>query len=274
MTEPEPFNRRKTCRHGEMIYNIHDMYIGRSLDLYGEYSEGEIELFRRIVGRGQSVVEVGANIGAHTLFFARQVGSAGAVLAFEPQRVVFQTLCANLALNSVAHVDCRQQAVGAAAGEVVVPPIDYHREGNFGGLALGGHTQGERVPLVVLDALDLDRCDLLKLDVEGMEQEALEGATATLSRLKPVLYVENDRREKSESLIRCLDSLGYSMYWHAPPLFNPRNFFGNPRNVFGPIVSRNMLCVHRSRSARVEGLEEVRITVTSTRPRRAVPRPG
>src|SRR5262249_13602917 len=82
-----------------------------------------------------------------------------------------------------------------------------------------------------------------------MEQAALEGATATLSRLKPVLYVENDRREKSESLIRCLDSLGYSMYWHAPPLFNPRNYFGNPRNVFGPIVSRNMLCINRSGAA-------------------------
>jgi FkbM family methyltransferase len=259
VTEPEPFNHRKTCRHGEMLYNIHDIYIGRSLDLYGEYSEGEIDLFRRIVGPGQMVVEVGANIGAHTLFFARQVGSSGAVLAFEPQRVVYQTLCANLALNSVTHVDCRQQAVGAAAGQVVVPSIDYNREGNFGGLALGGHAQGERVPLVSLDGLNLGRCDFLKLDVEGMEQEALEGATATLSRLKPVLYVENDRREKSDSLIRCLDSLGYTMSWHAPPLFNPRNFFGNPRNVFGRIVSLNMLCLHRSRPRTIEGLEQVRV---------------
>ena len=73
------------------------------------------------------------------------------------------------------------------------------------------------------------------------------------------MSVRNDRPEKSESLIRCLDSLGYSMYWHAPPLFNPLNFFGNPRNVFGRIISRNMLCVHRSRSDRIVGLEEVRV---------------
>ena len=259
MTDPGPFNRRKVCRHGEMLYNIHDSYIGRSLDLYGEYSEGEIDLFRRIVHAGHAVVEAGANIGAHTLFFARQVGPTGTVLAFEPQRIVFQTLCANLALNSVTNVDCRQQAVGAAAGEIIVPAIDYRREANFGGLALGGHTRGERVPLVTIDGLDLGRCDLLKLDVEGMEQDALVGAAATISRLKPLLYVENDRREKSADLIRCLDSLGYTMYWHTPPLFNPGNFFANPRNAFVNIISRNMLCVHRSRSDRVEGLEAVRV---------------
>jgi len=257
VTDPAPFNRRKTCRHGEMLYNIHDVYIGRSLDLYGEYSEGEIDLFRRILHPGQTVVEVGANIGPHTLFFARQVGPTGAVLAFEPQRIVFQTLCANLALNSLTNVDCRQQAVGSAAGTIVVPPIDYRREANFGGLALGGHARGERVPLVTIDGLDLGRCDLLKLDVEGMEQAALEGATDTLARLKPVLYVENDRPDKSADLIRCLDTLGYAMYWHTPPLFNPRNFFDNPRNVFVNIISRNMLCVHRSRSDRIEGLESV-----------------
>ena len=88
-----------------MLYNFHDLYIGRSLDLYGEYSEGEIDLFGQIVQPGQVVVEVGANIGAHTVFLAHRSGPAARVLAFEPQRIVFQTLCANLALNSITNVD-------------------------------------------------------------------------------------------------------------------------------------------------------------------------
>lgn len=259
MTEFEPFNRHRACRYGEMLYNIHDMYIGRSLDLYGEYSEGEIELFRRIVRPGHLVVEVGANIGAHTLFFARHVGPSGAVLAFEPQRVVFQTLCANMALNSVTNVDCRQQAVGRAAGETVVPEIDYRREWNFGGVAMGQDQPGERVRLVAIDDLDLARCHLLKIDVEGMEQAVLEGAVATLSRLKPVLYVENDRTEKSADLIRFLDAQGYAMYWHTPPLFNPNNFFNNRQNVFPNIVSRNMLCLHKSLPHEFEGNEAVQV---------------
>jgi FkbM family methyltransferase len=259
MTESEPFNRRKACRYGEMLYNIHDVFIGRSLDLYGEYSEGEMELFRRMLRPGHVVVEVGANIGTHTLFFARQVGPTGAVLAFEPQRIVFQTLCANLALNSVANVDCRRQAVGDVTGEIVVPEIDYRRDANFGGLALGSHQDGERVPLVTIDGLNLRRCHLMKIDVEGMEQAVLQGATATLSRLKPVLYVENDRDQKSADLIRFLDAQGYTMFWHAPPLFNPRNFFNNPQDVFGNIVSRNMLCLHKSIPHNIEGIEAVRV---------------
>ncbi len=126
---PVPFNRLKQCRHGQMLYNIHDMYIGRSLDLYGEFSEGEIDLFRQVVRPGAVVLEIGANIGSHTIFLAAQVGAGGAVLAFEPQRVVFQTLCANLALGSHSNVYAFQQAVGAAAGSIVVPSIDYHQTG-------------------------------------------------------------------------------------------------------------------------------------------------
>ncbi len=154
-TQPEPFNRLKACRHGQMLFNVNDIYIGRSLDLYGEFSEGEIELFRQIVRPGGVVVEVGANIGTHTLFFAAQVGPTGVVLAFEPQRIVFQTLCANLALNSHSNVFAFQQAVGAAAGTVVVPSIDYRRSGNFGGLELGAYQQGEQVPVVTLDSFAL-----------------------------------------------------------------------------------------------------------------------
>lgn len=55
------------------------------------------------------------------------------------------------------------------------------------------------------------RCDFLKIDVEGMEEDVLKGAVGLLATLSPVLYVENDRKEKSESLIRCIDGLGYNV---------------------------------------------------------------
>src|SRR6478672_202977 len=120
-----------------MLYNIHDMYIGRSLDLYGEYSEGEVEVFRQIVQPGHVVVEVGANLGAHTVFLSQQVGQKGVVVAFEPQRIVYQTLCANLALNNLPNVFALQQAAGSRPGGIKIPPVDYWHENNFGGLALG-----------------------------------------------------------------------------------------------------------------------------------------
>ncbi len=255
----KPFNRLKNCRYGPMLYNIHDTFIGRSLDIYGEFSEGEIELFRQVAKPGDVVLDVGANIGAHTVFFAKAVGSSGAVLAFEPQRIVYQTLCANMALNSLTNVVCRQCAVGEAAGEIVVPALDYHRDSNFGGLGLGGYTSGENVSVVTIDSLDLQRCKFIKIDVEGMEKSVLEGAVNTVARLRPILYVENDRKEKSAELIRYIDSLGYLMYWHLPLLYNPRNYFGNSDNVFPNIVSHNMLCCHRSVSHNFIGLEPVEI---------------
>jgi FkbM family methyltransferase len=217
-------------------------------------------LFRKVVQPGQVVIEVGANIGAHTVPLARHVGPSGLVIAFEPQRILFQMLCANLALNSLPNVYCFNNAVGAVHGSVRVPPIDYGTRGNFGALALGGHEIGEPLTVITLDGFTLSRCDFLKVDVEGMEKQVLEGATDLIARLKPVLYVENDREGEEIPLIRLIDSMGYSMYWHRPFYFSQQNFFGNQENVFPQIVSRNMLCLPKAGPQGDYSLEPVRVT--------------
>lgn len=247
------------CRYGPMLFHPHDQFIGRSLDLYGEFSEVEMQLLRQLINAGDTVLDVGANIGAHTVFFAQHVGSVGSVLAFEPQRTMYYTLCGNLALNGLANVRCYQSAVGAGAGEIAVPPVDYARPGNFGRVALGTHTAGERVPVVTIDGLGLARCNLIKVDVEGMELAVLRGAAETIARCKPFLYVENDRAEQSADLIAFIDGLGYAMYWHYPPLYNADNFRGNRVNVFPSVASVNMLCVHRSVHVQVGGLRPVSV---------------
>lgn len=242
-----------------MLYNVHDMYIGRSLDLYGEFSEGEIDVFRQLVQPGNVVLEIGANIGAHTVFLAQHVGPTGRVLAFEPQRVVCQTLNANIALGSITNTYCFHQAVGSTPGEIVVPSIDYTQDFNFGGLSLGQYQQGERVPVNTIDNLGLPRCNFIKIDVEGMELPVLQGAMSTLTRFKPLLYVENDREDKSAALIRYLDNIGYAMYWHLPPLFNPNNFAQNSQNVFGNIISKNMICLSKTQPHQMNGFEQVEV---------------
>ena len=250
-------NRLIRGRHGLTLYNKHDQYIGRSLERYGEFSQLEVELFEQLLRPRQLVVEAGANIGAHTVPLARLVGESGRVHAFEPQRVVFQTLCANVALAGLTNVHCHHAAVGETAGEIVVPPIDYRQENNFGGLGLGEFQQGEKVPLVTIDSLNLPACHLLKADVEGMERAVLRGARATIEKFRPILYVENDRQEKSTPLVQHIRDLGYKLFWHRPPLFNPGNQFENRENVFGTIVSLNLLCIHGSVKASISGLKEV-----------------
>ena len=115
-----------TCRDCLMLYNRNDTYIGASLRKYGEFSREETALFQLIVQPGRTVLDIGANIGVHTIDMSRLVGPVpGRCNAFEPQRLVFQVLCANLALNSCANVFARTTwQVGAENGTVLVPPLD------------------------------------------------------------------------------------------------------------------------------------------------------
>jgi FkbM family methyltransferase len=230
-------------KHGFMMYNENDQYIGRSIKHYGEFSDGEVDLFNRLISAGDVAVEVGANIGAHTVALAKRVGRQGGLFAFEPQYSVYQILCGNLALNGLSHARCYLAACGATQGEIVVPVLDINRVTNFGGLALGQYQKGDRVSVLTVDALGLSKCNLLKVDVEGMELQVLQGARQTIDRCRPYLYVENDREEHSAALIEMIFQLGYRCYWHLPPMFNPKNYFGNADNIFSNIISINMLCI-------------------------------
>ncbi len=135
-----------------MLYLVTDQYVGQSLDYYGEYSEEEAGLLRMIVRPGWMVLDIGANMGAHTVTLAQAAGPKGVVLAFEPQRVIFQILCANVALNGLGNIYTNQAAVGREAGAVTVPNLDYLEVGNYGGLPLGW-SEGERVSRVTVDLL-------------------------------------------------------------------------------------------------------------------------
>ena len=242
---------------GYFLYNIHDRYIGASIAKYGEYSGLEAGFFRRLCATGDVVIEVGANIGAHTVGIAKAVGPSGRVLAFEPQRIVFQMLCANIALNCLANVDCHHAAVGAMHGSITVPEVDFSSPNNFGAVTLLETVQGLEVPCITLDGLrPVSRVNLLKIDVEGMEFDVIKGGMELIGEFKPFLYVENDQPGKSEALMRLIDSMGYRMHWDCPPLFNPKNYYGEKENIFGSAGSFNLFCVHRSVAMQVtNGLE-------------------
>jgi FkbM family methyltransferase len=251
----------KKCRYGTFMYNVNDRFIGRSLDLYGDWCDQEAVVLGQVLGAGDVVVDAGANIGTHTVFFAGAVGDEGLVVAFEPQRLVFQILCGNVALNGLRNVRCLMAAVGAERGHLIFPSLDPRQVLNFG--AVKGSTEGvgEAVDVVPIDELDLQRCSLLKVDVEGMEVKVLAGARETIKRCHPVLYLENDTVEGSRALLEAIDSIGYKGFWHVAPYYSAGNFFGNTDNVFGRFQPEaNVLCVPKETPMAgllaVEGLED------------------
>jgi len=252
------FNNLIKAKHGYTIYNKNDRYIGRSIEAYGEFSEKEVALFRQICKVGFVVVEVGANIGSHTLALSKMVGNSGRVYAFEPQRVVFQTLCGNLALNSIENVEAFDVALSDEDGSLLIPDIRYDVEGNFGGVEIDKFKSGRKTPKAKLDNfLELQRLDFLKIDVEGMEREVLLGALASIEKFKPIMYIENDRVDKSQALIALIKDKGYNIYEHNPMLFNPNNFAKNSKNIFNNIVSKNILCVHKSFNIKIENFKAI-----------------
>jgi len=240
-----------------MLFNRNDMYVGASLRKYGEFSPEETELFRQIVRPGMTVVEAGANIGAHTIELSRMVEPHGMVVAIEPQRLVFQVLCANLALNSRANVFAHSCAVGAENGSILVPVLPPDQVSNFGGVSLRNAQQGELVPLRRLDDMGLAHCHVLKIDVEGMEVEVLRGAAGLIEEHRPAIYAENDRKERSEELLELLRALNYRIFAHKPRLYSPVNFAGDAEDLFPGIVSMNLLCLPAERRMTIQGMPEV-----------------
>lgn len=165
---------------------------------------------------GDVVVDVGAFIGLYTIALAKRVGSRGAVIAFEPDPTNFAWLQRHVALNHVEPtVTLLCAAVADRAGEAGF--LSRHNESHLGSVQDGGLT----VPVTTLDeAFPRQRVDLLKVDVEGYEEQVLRGGIRLLSdaaRGPRTMYIEvhpyawQGVGSSSESLLRLLDTCGFSV---------------------------------------------------------------
>lgn len=217
------FNQLYPFRHaafGTILLNQHDPYIRGAVEKFGEYSEAEVDVWRDILLPEDCCVEVGANMGVHTLALAKLTRQ---LHCFEPQRFMFQTLCGNLALNSVDNVVAHQTVVGRGEGFTHVPCLDPHTDQNFGSFSLRtAYAGGDTLPVLALDSLAFDRLDFLKLDCEGSELAVLQGARATLQQHRPWVYLEFT--ENRAALLDLLQQLGYFVARHCPAMNREPNF--------------------------------------------------
>ena len=253
-------------RHGVMLVNSNDVYMGMAYLKYGECCQIETDFLLSLLQSSGLVVEVGSNMGVHTIPVALELQRQGRrMIAFEPQPVIFQQLCANLALNALMNVVALPYACGAEAGSVSFSVPNYRELGNFGAtemvsssLSLQNSSAMHHVACFTLDSfIAQDDVALIKVDVEGFELAVLQGALVTIERSHPLLYVENDRAASSSQLIEWLLAHEYRLWWHTPPLFNPENRNGVEENLYVGVASFNMLCVPEGRECPVSGLEEI-----------------
>jgi FkbM family methyltransferase len=184
--------------YGPMIINLHDTLLPINLT-ENQREIGELCTYARGV-----VLDIGANVGSHSINFARV---ADVVHAFEPQPRIFYNLCANLMLNLVYNVVPYNMALGSYCGETTVVALDPTLPGSPMGVPVGVGSQPTRIQTI--DSLGISPIHFIKIDVEGHELEVLKGGIKTLLDENPIVYVEIHRAELIDQVRAYMHSLDY-----------------------------------------------------------------
>ncbi len=160
---------------GIVFPKLADDHVGRLTERGRCYESDLLTDMKERVRPGSLVVDVGAHMGVHTVWLGAICGCQ--VVALEPRPQMFEKLRANVRANRL-DVRLIQAAAGSAPGWGSMEDMTLH--------------PGEgRVRIITLDSLRLEDVALVKIDVEGFEMQVLAGAEETISRSKPLLYVES-----------------------------------------------------------------------------------
>ncbi len=235
---PLPFILVST-NHGTMIVNRNDYRmtgegagygVGYQLLNSSSFDQEEVDLAlallekRRIhFGNGVTAIDCGANIGVHTIEWARFMYSWGEVISFEAQEKIFYALAGNVAINNCLNVTAKNCAVGSKCSSIEIPEPNYLITSSYGSLELKESQRNEfigqeidykktkPVPLVSINSLNVKRLDFMKIDVEGMEEDVLAGAKVSIKKYKPIMMIETIKSDK-ENIENFLDNSGYNIY--------------------------------------------------------------
>lgn len=149
-------------------------------------------IINKYVKHGGSVLEVGANIGFFTIYFAKHVGPTGNVYAFEPIPSTYDVLKKKILLNSLDNIETYNLAASSAPGEIVF----RMPKGNHSMASMHWHKNCEDVDEYIVNTVNLDsmfydkKIDFVKIDVEGAEGDVVAGMEKIISANKPIVFVE------------------------------------------------------------------------------------
>jgi FkbM family methyltransferase len=176
----------KITRFGHAVIEG-DTHIGKWVEDTGKIDHGQDieQRFREWISEGDTVIDVGANIGDHTVPYAQIVGPEGKVIAFEPNPPVFKCLKHNI--HNYPWVEAYQCGLSCKSCNVeinVQPNVGASFLTEYEGMS------ENPIPVMRLDDFRVDECSFIKIDVEGFEIPMLDGAIDTLRRCRPIIRIE------------------------------------------------------------------------------------
>ncbi|MGZ3757843.1 MAG: FkbM family methyltransferase [Mucilaginibacter sp.] len=204
------------------IYTSADSYIEWTILSTGTYEDEIGKLIKISLNHGDTALDIGANIGLQSLRMSRSVSPTGKVYAFEPIEYLQQKFKNNIALNKASNVELLPFALSDEASETDFK-IDKSawNQGTFSLMNNAG-SDSQRVLIKVGDDLPeiqaLTQLALIKIDVEGFENQVLKGLKKTLAKHKPRLIFEYDYNywvAAGQDITDCfnfLQALDYAIY--------------------------------------------------------------
>lgn len=178
---PGPFAQVAECRYGIMVYFPDEPVVGPSLAWYGEYLQAQLILMMRYVPKGSVIVEAGAGVGAHALGLSLQLGPEGHLIAFESRSRHRQALMQNLGSNGAINVTLMRRSLEA-----------------------GSPNERETI-----DDLALARLDWLKIAPDAEGRSIIAGASDTLWRCRPKLFVGVSSGSEVAAMAASVAEFGY-----------------------------------------------------------------
>lgn len=188
-------------RRGGILWDL-DLREGIDFAIYllGGFELRTIRFYKKIIRTGDTVFDIGANIGAHTLPFAQLVGSKGRVVAFEPTHYAFKKLERNLSLNPELALCVSAHQIALFENPLADLPAQIYSSwplqpstglNSVHGGKLQG-TQGARSGTLdqIVEKIRVNRVDFIKLDVDGYEPAVLLGAMGVIAKFRPRILIE------------------------------------------------------------------------------------
>ncbi|MES2504250.1 MAG: FkbM family methyltransferase [Myxococcota bacterium] len=202
---------------------LFDLDISNLLDwcVYFGIKEPARDKLYGLVGPGDCVVDVGVNIGETVTYMAQLVGNSGKIYGFEPDPVNFKIAADAVQRNKMNQVHLEELALSDDEGCYNLYRIDSRNPGANRILPEGNRADAVPVKSILLDLFvkqrQINRIDLIKIDVEGFEYHVLQGARETIARFRPKIFMElnNDMLGKhghsAQKVVKLMSGWSYQM---------------------------------------------------------------
>jgi FkbM family methyltransferase len=215
-----------TTPYGNYLVNEYDL-IGNYILRAKTWEPHLVEFYHSIIDKEDICIDAGANLGFHAVQFGYRCKK---VYAFEPQLLVFNQLCSNILFNDLNEIIIPfRKGLGNKEETKQMWSIEKEDFGNeiynWGGRGLefessfhkseeGEYREEDQVELITLDSLNIPYCNLIKIDIQGYEYFAFQGAQKLVNDNKPIILLESapSRSEFDVKVLEYLQELGYENY--------------------------------------------------------------